>query len=288
MPSPFPGMDPYLEGRHIWPDFHNRLALRLSDELNHGLPRPYYALLEMRAEVGIVSSQRVHRRVIPDVVVVGGPRSPLESRRETTAVLERGRVDVSKSVEIEIEVDPVQHRFVEIRDSSRGHKLITLIEIMSPSNKQPGPDRDAYEQKREEVLDSDAGLIELDLLRGGLRALEAPALEWLGAEDEPPPAYMVLINRAWRRTPRGVKYEVFPVGIREPLPRVPVPLQEGEPEPVLDLQHVFNQIYDGGPYARGAVDYTKPPPEPALSPEDAAWALALTSAWLAAAPASSP
>lgn len=29
MPTPFPGMDPYLESADIWPGFHHRLANEL-------------------------------------------------------------------------------------------------------------------------------------------------------------------------------------------------------------------------------------------------------------------
>ncbi len=78
MPSPLPGMDPYLQAPHIWPDFHHALAAEMRSELNQCLPDPYYARLEMRPELGIIS------------------------------------------------VDPIRHHFVEIRDSSQGHKLITF------------------------------------------------------------------------------------------------------------------------------------------------------------------
>src|SRR3954464_4037517 len=77
MPSPFPGMDPYLEAPDIWPDFHNRLATRISDELNESLPRPYYARLEMRPEIGIVEEGRSRKRIVPDVVVVRHPHPTL-------------------------------------------------------------------------------------------------------------------------------------------------------------------------------------------------------------------
>lgn len=235
MLSPFPGMDPYLEDPRIWADFHAHLVSRLSVALNQGLPRPYYAHLEMRSELAI-----------------------------------------------EIQTEPFLHRFVEIRDSSHGHKLITLIEIMSPSNKRRGPDRDAYDEKREEILDSDASLIEIDFLRAGMRAIESPSLEKvmpdLGGESS---SYFVLVNRGWRRTDRATTYQVFAVGLRDLLPCIPVPLKESDLEPVLDLQYVFNQVYEGGPYARGAVDYTEPPPDPPLGQDDAAWALSLTNTWLA-------
>jgi hypothetical protein len=267
MPSPFPGMDPYLEALGLWPDFHHRLATEISIELNTALPSPYYAQLEMRQELGIVEEGGVSQRIIPDVTVV---RHPQPSARAGAAVLDRPRRDLSKAFEYIVHLDPVQHHFVEIRDSARGHKLITLIEILSPSNKRPGPDREAYQRKQREVLDSDANLIEFDLLRTGERILPDPNLDAILHQIDPPPHYLVLVNRAWRRG-GAVAYQVFPCGLREWLPCIPVPLKQGEPEVPLDLQFVFNRAYDGGPYRRGAVNYSQPP-QPPLSEPDAAWA----------------
>lgn len=68
MVSPFPGMDPYLENPHVWPDVHNRLAEKISEVLNHILPDQYYAQLEVRSEVGIVV-EPTSRVIIPDVNV---------------------------------------------------------------------------------------------------------------------------------------------------------------------------------------------------------------------------
>src|SRR5262245_14272625 len=138
MPSPFPGMDPYLEAPDIWPDFHDRLADQLSAQLNHTLPTPYYARLEMRPEIGIVEEGRAFRRIVPDVAVARHSRPP--SGASSVAVLEPPRVTISPSIELHIATDPIRHWFIEIRDPSRGHQLITLIEIASPSNKRPGPD----------------------------------------------------------------------------------------------------------------------------------------------------
>jgi hypothetical protein len=235
MPSPFPGMDPYLEAFDIWPDLHDALAGEIRTQLNQSLPSPYYARLEMRPELGII--------------------------------------------EIEIQTEPIRHHFVEIRDSSRGHKLITLIEILSPSNKRPGPDREAYERKQSEILQSDANLIEIDLLRGGRRILPDLNLRGSIMSLNPTPAYLVLVNRAWRRLEGTMAYQAFGVGLREWLPCIPVPLKQDEPDVPLDLQFVFNRAYEGGPYLRGAVDYSAMPPEPSLGAEDAAWAAELTRAW---------
>ena len=194
------------------------------------------------------------------------------------------RREVSESIEIEIRIDPIRHHFVEIRDSLRGHKLITLIEILSPTNKRAGPDREAYESKQREVLESDASLIELDLLRDGRRVLPTPGVEALVRSLDPPPSYLVLVNRAWRRATDLGAYQGFPVDLREWLPCIPVPLKQGEKEVLLDLQIVFNRAYDTGPYRRGAVDYGAPPPPPALGDEDAVWAAERTRPWRGASP----
>ena len=165
MPSPFPGMDPFLEVPDIWPDFHDRLAGEISPLLNQTLPAPYYARLEMRPEVGIVEEESQPRRIIPNVAVVRHPRALPGSSQ--TAVLDGPRTALSPFFEMTVSDEPIRHHFVEILDPSRGHRLVTLLEIASPSNKRPGPDRESYLRKRREVMGSDVNLIELDLLRSG-------------------------------------------------------------------------------------------------------------------------
>src|SRR5579884_265029 len=191
MPSPFPGMDPYLEAPDIWPDLHHALAREVTGALNASLPLPYYARLNGRPEVQL------------------DPQS-----------------------------EPLRHLFGEVRDPTCGHRLITLIEIASPSSKHPGPDREAYLHKRREILESDASLIELDLLRKGGRLVPAPA------GLEPRTDYVVLVNRAWRRTGPAASCELFPVSLAGALPVIPVPLREGQAEVPLDLQYAFNRAYD--------------------------------------------
>jgi Protein of unknown function (DUF4058) len=271
MPSPFPGMDPYLEAPHIWPDLHDALAAEIRGELNRTLPSPYYARLEMRPELGIVEEGSLRQRIIPDIAVVRHPHRG--TAPGGVALMDRPRRDISNSLELVVPGDPIRHTFVEVRDPSRNHKLVTLIEILSPSNKRRGPDRQAYQAKQREVLESDAHLIEIDLLRSGDRILPDIILAALIDQIAPPPDYLVLVNRAWRRA-GGLAYQVFPCSIREWLPCIPVPLKQDEPEVPLDLQFVFNRAYDDGPYLRGAVDYAKPP-EPPLSGDDAGWAEAL-------------
>lgn len=277
MPSPFPGMDPYLEGPGLWPGFPNRFA----GELNGLLPAGYYADVDERAELGIVEEAGTLMRIVPDVLVVRGPTGLRNDARNggAVALATRPRREVSPHIELESLIEPIRHLFVEIREAARGKKLITVVEILSPSNKRPGPDRDAYEARRREVLRSDANLIELDLLRGGRRVLTEPGLEATIAQFEPSPAYLVLVNRAARRTSGVGAYHIYPVGLRESLPCIAVPLKEGEDEVPLDLQYAFDRTYDTGPYQRGAVDYAESIPSPSLDEEDAAWASGLTRPW---------
>ncbi len=269
MPSPFPGMDPYLEAPDTWPDFHDALAAEIRGELNRVLPRSYYARLEMRPEIGIVGDE-TPRRIVPDVAIVR-PRSPAvaPAREGGLALLEEPRVASSPSVWMRSPNEPSRHHFVEIRDVARGHALVTLIEIASPANKRSGPDRRAYEAKQQEILESDTSLIELDLLRGGQPLIGGLLVIEAAACLEPLPDYLVAVNRAWQRGAE-LQYQLFPVGLEERLPCITIPLREDQAEPPLDLQYVFQQAYDGGPYSRGAVDYDRPP-DPLVRPDLADW-----------------
>jgi hypothetical protein len=126
MSSPFPGMDPYLEAPQIWPDLHNALAGEIRNELNQTLPSPYYARLEMRPELGIVDQEGERQRIVPDVMVVRYPDVSKAPGGGAVAVVERPRRDLSPSIDSATSLGKIRHHFVEIRDPSEGHKLITL------------------------------------------------------------------------------------------------------------------------------------------------------------------
>jgi len=272
MPSPFPGMDPYLESPEIWPDFHDAFAAQIRNELNRTLPPPYYARLETRPEIGIIGGEPL-RRIVPDVTVQRPARPQVQASGESVAVVDGPRTEAAEGIKIWVPAEPIRHHFIEVRDSQRSHVLVTLIEIVSPANKRPGVDRRAYQEKQREVLDSDASLIEIDLLRGGEPIVGGMHVSEKLSELEPKPDYVVVISRAWQRGAK-LAHELFPFTVRDPLPCIPVPLREGEQEVPLDLQYVFTLAYDSGPYRRGAVDYAQPP-DPPLPPEQADWAAAL-------------
>ena len=269
MPS-FPGMNPYLEAPDIWPDFHDRLASVMSEMLNAQLPEPYYSRLQMRSAMGVILEAGTPRYIIPDVVVARYPNRPSPPSPATgsgSVTLTEPRTEVTLGIDIRVRIDPIRHQFVEIRDAVRHHKLITLIEIASPSNKRPGADRRAYEAKQRDVLDSDVNLIELDLLRSGQRLLPYPDLA--EAVHQLACDYLVLINRQRGRLDDGIDYTLYPIALRESLPCIPVPLAHDDPDIPLDLQMAVQEVDRRALYNR-MVDYSRTP-EPPLSSEDRAW-----------------
>lgn len=278
MPSPFPGMDPFLEAPGVWPDVHNRLATIISEMLNGRLPTHYFATMEMRAELGIVAEEprdngaRARKRVVPDLVIM--KHAPEGRAAESgVAVLDAPARTVSANIEFDdLPDEPVRDYFVEIRDARQGHKLVTLIEILSPANKRPGPDRELYVAKQAKVLETDVNLIEIDLLRGGQRLLACEHLEAGIAKVSPPPDYLVMVSRAARRWPPFMGYIAYPITLRDMLPCIEIPLRAGDPLVALDLQAAFDRVYDTGPYRRGAIDYDTEP-EPPIADMDREWVI---------------
>jgi Protein of unknown function (DUF4058) len=152
-------------------------------------------------------------------------------------------------------VDVERENRIEIRNC-RTRELVTVIEVLSPANKQPGSDRRQYLNKRQALMESRVHLVEIDLLRGGPR---------LPVEDLPPCDYYVLVSRAEERPQVGI----WPLGLHDPLPRIPIPLRGPDPDSELNLQQALHRAYDAGGYR--AYIYSGAPTPP-LSEVDAAWA----------------
>ena len=269
--SPFPGMNPYLEAADTWPDFHDALANEIRVELNRVLPTPYYARLQKRLELGLVLEGGALHRIVPDSTVLRRTLhepSPAWEIGTTATVPRQPRIEATPSIDLRVRTDPIQHHLVEIRNARRDHRVVTVIEIVSPSNKAPGPDRRSYEVKQSEVLSSDANLIEIDLLRSGRRLLPYP--EMVAVVDDLNCDYLVVLNRSVLRQGDWMDYTLYPVNLQEPLPCILIPLAGQDPDVLLDLQVVTGRAYEGGAYSR-VVDYLVEP-EPPLSSEDSAWA----------------
>ena len=108
MPSPFPGMDPYLEAPHMWEDFHARLANEVSDQLTPRLRPRYIAALTPHVTYEEVTILATPRTMKPDVGIY---RTGGASRREeaSTALA----APCIRSVTIE---EPLHEYALEIRE----------------------------------------------------------------------------------------------------------------------------------------------------------------------------
>ncbi len=162
---------------------------------------------------------------------------------------------------VEIRVyEEIRERYLEIREVASG-EVVTTLELLSPSNKRAGKGRSLYEEKRLRILGSRTHLIEVDLIRSfrplPIRGTVQPSL------------FRILITRSHQR-PRAALY---PFGLSDPIPPLPVPLKPDEPEPIVDLQSLLHQVYDRAGYDL-EIDYTHDPVPP-LKNEDATWVDAL-------------
>ena len=250
MPSPFPGMDPYIEHPDIWQDFHHSLATEVRGQLNAQLSRRYYAGVEVFITYDDIETGLLH---------AGRPDAGVISLREAQAFYEISAVGVTPmSVENRVALDPLKLYTVEIR-AAGNRQLITSIEILSPVNKHRGHTAfTSYHRKRLAILNSDTHLIEIDLLRAG----ERPPL----LDPVPSASYYITLSRVDQRP----TVTVWPVQLRNKLPVVPVPLLKPDPDISLDLNFVIAAVYRQGAYDK-QINYRQPPPPPELSSEEQAW-----------------
>src|SRR5262249_40056442 len=147
----------------------------------------------------------------PDVRVIEAGR---KVRRPTKSAMAMG---VAEPVVIELPDELETQTFVEIRDIAFGSRLITVLEILSPSNKKPGDPQEQYLRKQRELLQGGVSLVEIDLLREGDWVL---ALPFDALEQELQSLYRVVARRSWRR----LQAEYYPINLANRLPRIKVPL----------------------------------------------------------------
>ena len=144
MPTPFPGMDPYLEHPRLWPDVHNGLIAELRNTLAPQLRPRYYVALEERTYVAEPAGLAFVSR--PDVTVVGSP-TPAASRTSPGEASSMG-VATLEPVIVELPMpELVRETYLEVR-LAQTHAVIAVLELLSPANKRPGEGRQQYERKR--------------------------------------------------------------------------------------------------------------------------------------------
>jgi len=146
--------------------------------------------------------------------------------------------------------------YLEIR-AVETEEVVTVIEVLSPKNKQVGIGRLQYETKRLKILGSATHFVEIDLLRqGNSMAMVGNFLQ---------SHYRIVVSHSENRP----KAQLYGFNLQDSIPVFSVPLRASEPEPTLDLKRLLNEIYDQGSYDL-RIDYSRPP-IPALSEPDMAW-----------------
>ena len=245
MKSPFPGMDPYLEAH--WRDVHTSMMTYIRDQIQDHLPPDLVARVE---ESVSVDSDDESRTVAPDVRVI-------EDFEDAAFGFQTASVAVAEPLLVLEEV-PQTARYVRILDLSSGERVVTAIEVLSPTNKLTIAGREEYRRKQRDYLNANVNLVEIDLLRGGQHVLAA-ALEFIPESRRR--TYMMSVRTRTRTT-------LFGASLREPLPVISIPLRPRDRDVSLDIQQIMNLVYDRGRYAK--LRYQNDPVPP-FSPEDAAW-----------------
>lgn len=248
MPSPFPGMNPYLEQDSVWNDFHQSFMPAAREMLTRQVAPSYIVKVEEYLFIHeLPANERALLGRADAAIIERAPRSGMPAPSAPVQAPAYGRVPAAVDVE--------RHSYLEIRDRE-GMALVTVVELLSPSNKRVGPDREQYVAKRRQLFASPTHFVEIDLLRGGPR---------LPLDDLPHCDYYALVSRAEERPRVGV----WPIQLRDRLPVIPIPLRTGDLDTRLDLQEALDRVYDAAGYRyyiyRGI-------PAPPLAPDDSTWA----------------
>ncbi len=249
MPSPFPGMDPYIESSDRWGDFHTNMLSAIRAQLNARLPRRYTASVQEYVWVVEQKTRRRRQKLEPDVFV-----------SEKVPSAKRSRSKNLSAQPATIELDPVsdiKRRNIQIVDRDY-NRVVTAMELLSPGNKEPGSLRRAYLRKRYEYLANRVNLVEIDLLRRG------PRLP-LGNHPPEPSDYYVMVCRAWEYPKAGF----WAFSIRDDLPEILVPLTYDTPDVALPLRPCLDRVYDESRY-KWELHYDRPLLPP-VRKQDAAW-----------------
>lgn len=263
MKTPFPGMDPYLEHPALWPSCHTRLIVALANMLKPHIRPRYVASVEDRVFIESADQDR-----IPDVWVqkTGQVHRASAARPETS---------IATPLVVEVEQREVREHYIAIMDRYRDLGVVTVIELVSPSNKAAGPGRDSYLAKQKEIRNSECHLVEIDLLRRGTHVMSVPESY---VKPVKPFDYLICVNR-W---PARNRYELYPCHLRDPLPTIGVPLADPDPDAPLAIQSALEQVYNDADYMLRVL-YDEPC-KPRLSSEDQEWASAQWSAYRKAHP----
>ena len=259
MPSPFPGMDPYLEQSVFWSSFHQRLLLAIADVIGPKLRPIYYAEVETRTYLDDEDEQLLVG--IPDALIMRSTKADITASLDgkTPIVTQIRPIPVQLPMPIE-----VKERYLEVRVVGTD-AVVTVLEVLSPKNKRRGEGRTVYEKKRRTILKSLSHLVEIDLLRSGT------SMAMIGATET---HYRLLVSRASNRPTA----DLYGFDLQEAIPSFPLPLKSPDTDLAVNLQEIFVGVYDRASYDL-RLDYGKSVPPPALAAAKQQWVDSLLATW---------
>ena len=259
MPSPFPGMDPYLENPGTWPEVHKRLIVEIADSLNPLLLPKYYAAIDERTYMDMPEETILIG--IPDVSVTAKSKNKKsENRKSENRTGDRHNSQATATIAQPKVVtlpfpEEVTEGYLEIRNAETS-AVITAIEILSPKNKRKGEGRKVYLHKRQNILKTQTHLVEIDLLRA---QTPMPTSSKMRSD------YRILVSRSEMR-PRA---ELYDFNLEDSIPTFPVPVKSTDADPSIDLKKLLDNIYDKAGY-NFRIDYQQQP-KPRLTAEQKQW-----------------
>lgn len=254
MHNPFPGMNPYLENPALWAEVHHRLISAIAIVLGPSLRPKYRVAIEKRTYLS--EGDRAIDVGIPDVAVLTTVKTG-DRASGTVAMLEPMSSNITQPFTVTLPIaQEVNEGYLEIREVATG-RVVTSIEVLSPTNKRSGNGRDAYLSKRQRVLGSLTHWVEIDLLRAG-RAMEM-------LTEMPSCHYRILVSRVSDRP----QAQLYGFSVQQPIPAIVIPLERGDVEPLLDLQRLLDEVYEQARFDL-TIDYSQVP-IPGLSKEDQSW-----------------
>ncbi len=265
MPSPFPGMDPFLEKRGIFHELHTQMLAEAQGLLQPQIRPKYIARLERHLSEGTVwdppGNMIALDRKQPDLTLAAAAEAAPD--RASTACLVPPLASATEELD-EDELELRKQRRVVIYVNVKPRLAVATLELLSPSNKEPSSvGRTRYLDKRSSAFHGGLHWVEIDLLRGGQRPPLAVTL----------PHEVDYLGYVVQATITGRRHLAYGWKIRDAIPPISIPLL-GDDVVTLDLAACFRSAYDRIA-ADDEADYATEPPPPRLRDEDRAWADAL-------------
>jgi hypothetical protein len=227
----------------IFHAFHVAWIGEIQKRLNAGmLPKGYYALAEQHAGQSIADVLTLHAGPPPF-----DPWSPPPDTGGGTAVADAPpKVRHHQTIELSL---LSRQRTVAVRHVS-GHRLVALVEIVSPANKDRPESVETFVRKAVSALHAGVHLLLVDLFPAGPhdpRGLHGAILDYIGQSDEsyelPPDEPITLAAYA-----AGPQFEAYleHLAVGGPLPDMPLFLRRDRYINA-PLESTYQAAYDGMP-----------------------------------------